>query len=283
MRSRRRHSKQDDSNTWIAYTDLLTTLLTFFVILAFLGMIRVRTLEARTEELTGKLNRNKLSGQVFDGVSKKPISSSTVELGDRSIKSDSEGKFVFDEIDLTPTTKIRLAVKAETYDLYSETIELQKGTNFKTVFLFKGANDGDVRVQMLEGDAFFESGRAQIKPEAIQKLKELGRTFKLSLQSDEVIVVQGHTDDVQYQNQSKSNWELSGERAAAVCRVFQEPSYGVNIPGKQLLALGYGEFRPKVIIEAFDSPDVLTDKRAQNRRIEIRKLKGAEVFASGKL
>jgi chemotaxis protein MotB len=136
---------------------------------------------------------------------------------------------------------------------------------------------------MLEGDAFFESGRAQIKPEALEKLKELGHNFKLGLQTDEVIVVQGHTDDVQYQNQSKSNWELSGERAAAVCRVFQEPNYGVNISGRQLLALGYGEFRPRAIIDTSDPPDIVKDKRAQNRRIEIRKLKGAEVFARGKL
>jgi flagellar motor protein MotB len=281
MRARRRSTKQEESNTWIAYTDLLTTLLTFFVILAFLGMIRVRALEATTAQL----GRAGLSGQVMDGSSKRPVSGSTVEFVGKSTTTGIDGKFSFKDLDLTATREMRLIVKADSYDPYTEMIELQKGANFKTIYLFKRqeGNEGEVKVQMLDGDAFFESGRALIKLDALQRLKELGQSFKSSLKPDEVIVVQGHTDDVQYQDQSKSNWELSGERAAAVCRVFQEPAYGVNIPGKQLLALGYGEFRPKVIIEPGDSLTVVRDKRAQNRRIEIRKLKGAEVFASGKL
>ena len=281
MSIRRRKLRQEESHTWIAYTDLLTTLLTFFVILSFAGMIRVRSLEAMTDQL----ERANLSGEVLDGTSKQLIPEASVQLAGSVTKTNQDGKFFFRDLDLAGGPHMRLVVQAPTYETYSETVELQKGANSKTIYLFRSeqGNEGEIQVQMLEGDAFFESGRAEIKPDALQKLIELGQHFKDSLQPDEVIVVQGHTDDVQYRVEQKSNWELSGERAASVCRVFQEPKYEVNIPGKQLFALGYGEFRPRVVLEPGDSEATISDKRAKNRRIEIRKLKGAEVFATGKL
>lgn len=202
MRRSRRRARQDDSNVWIAYTDLLTGLLTFFVILSFISFINLETV------------RKQLN------------------------KPEAEGK-------------------------------------------------GMVKPELLPGDAFFESGRAELKPEKINELVELGERFRKNLKSDEVIVIQGHTDDVPYKApegtpgelSGKSNWELSGERAAAVCRVFQGPR--VNIPSKQLIIMGYGEFRPRApVYIPGDSEKVLKDKREMNRRIEILKLNNADVLST---
>lgn len=281
MKFRRSRQRQDDSNTWIAYTDLLTTLLTFFVIISFVGAARIKSLEA----LTAQYQKATLFGQVIDGTSKQILRGGRVRLGDRETVTDRDGKFSFKDLDVAEGTHWRLSVEIDAYVPYSDTVELQKGYNYKTVIMFKpqDPSEGELKVEMLEGDAYFASGSAILRPEAVQTLVALGLRFRSNLKADEVIIVQGHTDDQQYRDSSKSNWELSGERAAAVCRVFQEPKYGVGISGSQLMAVGYGEFRPRAHIELNESPISADGKRSKNRRIEIRKLKGAQVFSSGRL
>jgi flagellar motor protein MotB len=281
MRSRRRRARQEDSNVWIAYTDLLTALLTFFVILTFIGMLRL-------EAMTPKENRANLFGQVLDGTTRELLAGCKVKFGREETKTDVDGKFTFYNINISTGGHVRLVFEAAGYKPYTETLELQKGQNTRKFYIFQSqeGNKGGVEVEMLEGDAFFESGRSEIKREALQKLIALGQRYRENLKSDEVLVIQGHTDDVPYNTAGRSNWELSGDRAAALCRVFQEPKYGVNIPGRQLAIMGYGEFRSRhdAVIVAGDSVPVIEKKREKNRRIEIRKLKGtAEIFSSGRL
>jgi flagellar motor protein MotB len=195
MRSRKRRARQEDSNVWIAYTDLLTALLTFFVILSFISLFRLRTLEESLIKPEDKKN-------------------------------------------------------------------------------------GEVTSKRLPGDAYFESGKSELKPKAREELIKLGQEFRADLQPDEVIVIQGHTDDVPYDSGGRTNWELSGDRAAVVCRVFQGSE--VNIAGRQLIIMGYGEFSPlpDALLKPEDSATAIDDKRARNRRIEIIKLKGADVLST---
>lgn len=197
MISRRKISRQEDANVWIAYTDLLTGLLTFFVILSFMSLLSLQELEKRLAQTE-----------------------------------------VQKEVGPIPTG--------------------------------------------LPGDAFFETGEAALRPEKVKELIELGRTFRKDLKADEVIVIQGHTDDQPYDTVERTNWELSGDRAAQVCRVFSGPDVG--IPGKQLIIMGYSEFSPlrEAVIAAGDSAEVINAKRAKNRRIEILKLKNADVLSSWK-
>lgn len=281
MRGRTKKTGNDDSNSWIAYTDLLTTLLTFFVVVAFVGAARVRSLEAAAVD---KAMRAELHGRVFDAASRQPLAGYTVRLASAQTRTASDGRFFFSDLDLSAETQPQLIVGGANYETYSEKISLVSGFNSVTIYLLKTEQtpEGELKVEMLDGDAYFEVSRAEIKPGAMAELTELGKRFRESLLPDEIIVVQGHTDDQPFRLPGKSNWELSGERAAAVCRVFQEAKYGVNISGKQLIAMGYGEFRPQVAVEAFDDPGEAETKRARNRRIEIRKLKGA-VFSANKL
>jgi flagellar motor protein MotB len=282
MRGRRKRSSYEDSNSWVAYTDLLTTLLTFFIIIAFAGLAHVRSLNASAHQ---KELRGDLRGRVFDGAMRQSLEGCDIRLGEAETKTDGSGRFDFRDLVLSAERQIQLTVTAEGYNTYEEKIEFRPGTNSITVYLLKSqeeSGEGELKVELLEGDAYFELSKAEVKPEALAKLVELGKRFHAELKPDEVIVVQGHTDDLPFKVPGKSNWELSGERAASVCRIFQEPEYGVGIPGKQIIAMGYGEFRPQTAVESDDSTEEANDKRARNRRIEIRKLKGA-VFTSNKL
>lgn len=272
MQSRRRRARQEDSNVWIAYTDLLTALLTFFVILAFVGMYR---LQAKG----GSGMHAELFGQVIDEKSREMVAGCSVKLGEQKTKTDAEGKFSFKNIDVSTGDHVRLVFTAAGSEPEPQTFQLKPGVNTHTFFLVKAheGNTGDVKVLVLEGDAYFDSGRADIKPDSLKKLIDKGREYSKGLQKDEILVIQGYTDDVSYKDKSKSNWELSGERAAALCRVFEEQ---LNIPGKQLAIMGYGQFRELAHVNDESDLDKET-KRKKNRRITIVKLKGtSEIFAA---
>lgn len=75
-----------------------------------------------------------------------------------------------------------------------------------------------------------------------------------------VVRIEGHTDNVPiHTDKFPSNWELSTSRAVNVLRYFMDVR---NIPARRLVAVGFGEFQPRL---SNDTPE----NRAANRRVEI--------------
>ena len=104
---------------------------------------------------------------------------------------------------------------------------------------------------------FFDIGSAQLRPEARNLLRRVGRVLAVD---DHDIRVEGHTCDLPIRSTSfPSNWELSTSRATNVTR-FLIDEVGID-PGR-LGATGYAEFRP---IAANDSEE----NRVRNRRVDI--------------
>lgn len=106
----------------------------------------------------------------------------------------------------------------------------------------------------------FRSGSADILPAGKQVLDKLANVLK---ETDDLIRVEGHTDNVPIGERLKdryfSNWELSAARAAAVVRYFQ---YGHSIDPVRLEAVGYSEYRPV-------APNDSDANRQRNRRVSI--------------
>lgn len=103
----------------------------------------------------------------------------------------------------------------------------------------------------------FDTGRAELKPEARGLLKSLAAELT---KLPHAIRVEGHTDNVPIHNPVyPSNWELSAARAVGVVRYLIE-SGGMD-PGR-LSAVGYGEYRPIASNETAEG-------RARNRRVDI--------------
>jgi chemotaxis protein MotB len=105
----------------------------------------------------------------------------------------------------------------------------------------------------------FESGRAEIRREALPVLEGLAEVLTVNASVKEMRV-QGHTDNVPIRSTLfPSNWELSAVRAAMVTRVLTEL---YRIPPERISAVGYAEFHALV--------DNLTpENRAKNRRVEL--------------
>jgi chemotaxis protein MotB len=114
-------------------------------------------------------------------------------------------------------------------------------------------------------DVLFDSGSAELKPEAtaeIDKLAEALKQLEKQIPPDIawVLRVDGHTDIRPIVSASfPSNWELSSARAIAVVRYLMERGISPN----HLVAAGFGEFQP---LAAGDSDEALR----KNRRIELK-------------
>ena len=114
-------------------------------------------------------------------------------------------------------------------------------------------------------DVLFDSGSADLKPDAAPQLDKLADALKqleTKIPSDIawVMRVDGHTDIHPIATpQFPSNWELSAERAIAVVRYLMDK----GVPANRLVAAGFGEFQP---IDSGTDDAAL----AKNRRIELK-------------
>lgn len=127
----------------------------------------------------------------------------------------------------------------------------------------------DVRVVgdrfVLPTDILFESGSAELGPEAQERLATLAGTVKevaaeIPSSLDWVLRIDGHTDKRPIHTaQFPSNWELSSARAVAIVKYLVVQ----GIPAHRLSANGFGSFQP------LDGADT-ADAYARNRRIEIQ-------------
>jgi chemotaxis protein MotB len=114
-------------------------------------------------------------------------------------------------------------------------------------------------VQVLD-KILFKTGRADIQPAGQAVLEKLATVLK---DTDDMIRVEGHTDNVPIGAQLKgkyfSNWELSGARASSVVRYFQDQG---GIDPLRLEPVGFGEYRPV-------APNDSDADKQRNRRVEI--------------
>jgi len=119
---------------------------------------------------------------------------------------------------------------------------------------------GKVRVDLVD-KVLFDSGEATISSRGAEVLQRVATV--LASIDDKQIQVSGHTDDSpispKLTAQFPTNWELSAARATNVVRFLAEKG---GVPGKRLVASGYGPYEPI-------ATNNTAAGRARNRRIEI--------------
>lgn len=134
-----------------------------------------------------------------------------------------------------------------------ETLRLERLKEFDEIKLME---DKAVRI-VLPADLLFDTGRADLKPQARMSLREVAAVIR---KTDDVINVVGHTDDVPiHSEQFATNWELSAFRACTVARFLIEQ---MTIPAERFYVSGYSYYQPL-------KPNTDLRSRAENRRVEI--------------
>ncbi|HHY38135.1 MAG TPA: OmpA family protein [Clostridia bacterium] len=92
----------------------------------------------------------------------------------------------------------------------------------------------------LEEQVFFDLGKSELRPEALPVLQKIGAVLREI--PDRELRVEGHTDDLPINTLLyPSNWELSAARAGAVVRYFITDC---GLRPWRFEIVGCGEFRP---------------------------------------
>ena len=128
-------------------------------------------------------------------------------------------------------------------------------------------NNKDVSVSMDDkglvitflAEVLFDSGKADLKSSALEKLDRIANVFTTTVAAYK-IGVEGHTDNQPIKHSNwKSNWELSAARALSVVHYLIDEH---GLEPLRLSATGYGEYHP---IDGNDTKE----GQQKNRRVEI--------------
>jgi flagellar motor protein MotB len=116
--------------------------------------------------------------------------------------------------------------------------------------------DGKIDIQEA---ILFPSAHAQVRGDAVGILRQVAEALALDLDTNEMLMVAGFTDDIPIRSRNfSSNWELSTARATNIVKVMIESGF----PSNRIFASGFGEYQPKV-------PNSNAKNRSINRRVEI--------------
>lgn len=252
----------------VTFSDLMTLLLTFFVLLLSMAVIEQPKFERVASSLHQAFNGVKIIGKPIERIIEDPnmVPSASkvrvVETDDQEILTKNKD---FDE----PTTpqseqspqmsqaeQIKQQKKAEMLENLEKAIQdsLSKEIDTGVAEIEK---QQDQILLRFPAEATFKSGSADIDPKMKPTFEKLALTLKgQSVQT----VVTGHTDDIPINTlQYRSNWDLSAARAASIAMEFQ--TYG-NLRSDQIEVVGFADGLP---IATNDSPE----NRKLNRRIEV--------------
>ncbi len=110
----------------------------------------------------------------------------------------------------------------------------------------------------IPGELLFESGKAELRKDAMRRLDSIVSTIQSEYGAKDVIIF-GHTDNTPIKKSKwKDNYQLSSERAMAVLRHMMQ----AGISPRRMVASGCGQYRPR-------QPNSTEQGRSVNRRVEI--------------
>jgi len=190
----------------VTYSDMVTLLLTFFVLLLSMASMDQIKFNQAAGSLRGAFG-------VFGGQDEQQISQPTiVEIA--PIQDD-----------LVQRTYTRIMTQMNRLRL-DQSIEVVK--------------DRGAVILRINDAVLFEPGSDQLKDVSHPVLRKVaGLIEPLPLQAR----IEGHTDNIPFARSDMSNWELSVMRSIAVLRFFQEDEL---LPLDRMSAVGYGDQHPIV-------------------------------------
>lgn len=216
------------------YSDLMSLLLTFFILLYSMSTIDL----LKFESISGAIQQV-LAGYGGTAIIEGQGNNEPIPVDQGSKDSFMESSQISQEI-------VDMYNKVATYvDGEGLGANVSVSMNKRGVFV-------DIKEAIL-----FESGSAEIKGSGLGVLKILEGLVNNFTNN---IVIEGHTDNVPIRSSIyPSNWELSTARAVSVVRYLSEVA---NVDPQRLSAVGYGEYQPI-------APNDTSEHKAANRRVNI--------------
>ncbi len=289
------HPDDDDlgEHDWmLTYTDMVTLLMAFFVILTAIAMANTSKSESQSataqqyvdgtvptvrENIYGTGPTSPFDGRGFtiaeygEAANQDPVASryddpdvatpSTTDAapsGEAHSGSTLSGNPV--PMQSTPTPQLQPPVIPEPPQPQMSTQlaqQLQSMVNQNSLgSQVEVISAGDSVTLRISDKILFASGRANLEVTGQDLVKKLSTILA---ESGGMISIEGHTDNIPIStSQYPSNWELSAARAAMVLRQL----VSLGLPANKLRAIAYADTKPV-------NPNTSSDNRASNRRVEL--------------
>lgn len=199
-----RFKRDENSNPWMAYTDLGVALVSLFI-LAFVAMATLK--EQKAEDLT--------------------------RTEEEVLSCQEEMRKIAAERNALLSKSLQTSIEAGLIALEGGKIQIQ------AQFLFP-VNGADLTL------------------EGVGVIRGISKGLLEAMDSTDVIMVSGFTDDTPIKSTTYTNWNLSTERAVNVVKTLIKEGF----PPERLFAAGFGEHQPKY-------PNDTEEHRRLNRRVEI--------------
>jgi len=152
----------------------------------------------------------------------------------------------------------QLKIEEEAVETASEVRELAAKSGLSGQISAEATPEG-VRIS-LSNPILFDEGKDELHVASKGFLGGLAKV--IGERNSSGVIIEGHTDDTPiHSDRFPSNWELSSARALRVLKLFQAE----GVPAEKMAAIGYAEFRPKVVLPKSASGQ----QKAVNRRVEI--------------
>jgi chemotaxis protein MotB len=257
--ARKKEQQSDDSPSWLTtYSDLVTLLLTFFVLLFSMSTVDNRTFQEMAASLANSLLKLDSGDSILPSEGSSIITIDFSHVKSEEEKSRIREKYIESAEDMIVDSSRQIEERKidQAKEQIRETVSQTENSGRVQV-----TEEKEFLLVRMDSEVFFESGSAEISPEGKRTLSLLADSLR-GIENE--IMVSGHTDNVPIRNSKyKSNWELSTARATNVV------SYLVDVekmdPTK-FTATGNGEYRPI-------GDNNTAEGRQKNRRIEIRIMK----------
>lgn len=253
-RKRMPEPEKDNLERWLlTYSDLITLLMIFFVMMYSMSKVDADKFQAIAESLSIAFGGG-TPAQVDIGVT--PGGPSIIET--YPVKSPTEGGENPWGEEKTEGTgnggEGNVNIENMTIEAIKQKLDQFAADNNIQARLVTSIEERGLVVSISD-TLLFESGSADITPRAREILDKITNVLA---SAPNYIKVEGHTDNLPINTaRFPSNWELSVLRATNVVHIMKE-----KIPAQQLSAVGYGEYRP---IASNDTEE----GRAKNRRVDL--------------
>ena len=254
-RRKKTEAASEGAPEWlVTYSDLVTLLLCFFVLLFSMAIIDAQKFEEVAYSMRSAFS--KISGNVFDDnsgdsmISITPYDNAFKESEESKESKESEIEESKPDVDKSAEMK-KIAISKAIADIEKLIEEMTLAENIKVI------DERGIVIFRIDSGILFDMGKADLKATAKLVIEGIGSKLR-GLETE--IVVQGHADDRPINTMIfPSNWELSTKRATNVVKYMAEIS---GIEEKYLTATGNAEFKPIV-------PNDTEYNRQKNRRIDI--------------
>lgn len=273
-RNKKKEQESGGAPNWmVSYGDVMSLLLTFFVLLFSFSTIDAQKWQELVDSFNGKVSvieSNQNHEAAIINLTDYKMGADNRRNNEMQAHEYEESKAIVTGEPEKVAENQEVEENDEFVEIYEKIQDIAKKNNYDAkaqVILTK-----DMIILRFDNQLLFDSGEATLDTKALDVLVDISPVINEHHSAIGKLLIEGNTDNVPIKNlEYRDNYELSTQRALVVLYYLRDE---IGFPREKLVAVGYGEFNPI-------ADNSTEDGRSQNRRTDIVLLKAAGNLENG--